>query len=65
MKTLLKISLLALCVISCSPKVNFNQTAGNLRLEIDNTGKIIALEDMSKGTNYISKDDTSYLIYLK
>ena len=65
MKTLLKISLLVLCVIACSPKVNFNQTAGNLRLEVDHTGKIIALEDVSKGTNYISNDDTSFLISCK
>ena len=51
-----------LCLSACSNKQSFNQKAGNLRLVIDQTGKITALEDVAKGINYIATDTTSYLV---
>lgn len=47
---------------ACSQEVLFDQTAGNLRLAIDKTGKITALEDVSAGLNYIDSDAPSYLL---
>ena len=47
---------------ACSQSTQFNENAGNLRLAIDKTGKILVLEDIAKGINYIAPDDTSYLL---
>jgi hypothetical protein len=66
MKVQMKIVLMLLTYIilfsACSQKSLFDQKAGNLRLAIDNTGKITALEDIIKGTNYIAPDEASYLL---
>jgi hypothetical protein len=47
---------------ACSQKSLFDQRAGNLRLAINNTGMVTALEDISNGTNYIAPDEPSYLL---
>ena len=47
---------------ACSEKPVIDLTAGNLRLAIDKTGKIIALEDVTSGTNYIASGESSYLV---
>ena len=55
---------MGICILlsSCSQKLIFDQKAGNLRLAIDKTGKIIALEDVSNGVNYIGANKESYLL---
>ena len=56
--------LLLLCGLlsACSSANIFDGQAGSLRLAIDNTGRITALEDMSGKTDYIAVQDNSYLI---
>ncbi|MDR1675407.1 MAG: hypothetical protein LBR86_02915 [Tannerella sp.] len=54
------VGLVLMC--ACSQKTLFDQTSGNLRLVIDKTGKITALEDVFTGSNYIDPDENSYLL---
>ncbi len=59
------ISVLLTCIIAfsgCTQKLLFDQRAGDLRLAIAKTGKIIALEDVSGGMNYLAPDERSYLL---
>ncbi len=58
------ITLLGICIFlsTCSQKSFFDQKAGNLRLAIDETGKVIALEDISNGRNYLETRKGSYLL---
>jgi len=58
------ITLLGICILfsACSQKSSFNRKAGNLRLAMDTTGKIVALEDVSNGRNYIDASEGSSLL---
>jgi hypothetical protein len=66
MQTEMKTTLMfVLCIIffsAYSQRPVFNQKAGNLRLALDKTGKIIALSDATDGANYIARDEASYLL---
>ncbi len=48
--------------VACSQKSFYNESAGNLRLVIDETGKITTLEDVSKGINYLDREEPVYLL---
>ena len=49
-------------MVACTLQPDFDQTAGILRMAIDNTGKIKVLEDIASGTNYIAWGEESYLM---
>jgi hypothetical protein len=50
------------CVSCTTREAIYDGTAGNLRLAIDNAGKVIALQNVSDGADYIAKDETTYLL---
>ncbi|MDR0704314.1 MAG: hypothetical protein LBF88_04925 [Planctomycetaceae bacterium] len=55
-------SALMISTMNAEERVIFDGTAGNLRLVIDQTGKITTLEDVSTGENYISRKEVCYLL---
>lgn len=62
MKTILMLFTYFIFFCSCSQKLLFDQKAGDLRLGIDKTGKITALENVSNSTNYVAPDEASYIL---
>jgi hypothetical protein len=47
---------------NCADKQSYDQRAGDLRLAVDQTGKITVLQDVSDGTNYTASHEASYLL---
>ena len=62
MRRVLYFLLLSILVCACSSTNIFDEQAGSLRLAIDNTGRITALENIPGKTDYIATQDNSYLI---
>jgi hypothetical protein len=62
MKTIVILLCGIISLSSCSQKPVFNQTAGNLRFAIDNTGKIIVLENIIDHKNYLAPEEACYLL---
>ena len=62
MKTILILLSGIISFNACSQKPCFDQIAGNLRLAIDKTGKIIALENIKDHKNYLAPEEASYLL---
>jgi hypothetical protein len=65
MKSFLILSISIICFSFSDNKQYFDQKAGQLRLAIDKTGKITALEDVTRGINYLASEKVSYLMGCK